>query len=78
MPSRSRICPTASREEVSTAVNAWAAASGLLVSTLRAAAACTPITDTWWATTSCSSRAMRSRSATTAWSRSRPLWVSMV
>ena len=26
--------------------------------------ACTPITDTWWATTSCSSRAMRTRSPT--------------
>ncbi len=47
-------------------LRASVAFSGWRAITLRAAPACTPITLTWWATTSCSSRAMRTRSANTA------------
>ena len=42
------------------------AASGSRSITERAAPACTPIAETWCATTSCSSRAMRTRSSATA------------
>ena len=63
-PRSGRVC--------STAASASRATSGSLSITRRAAAAWTPITDTWWATTSCSSRAIRTRSAMTACARSRP------
>ena len=48
--------------------------------TIRAAPAWTPIMLTWWATTSCSSRAIRTRSSKTARralaSRSRSAWIA--
>ncbi len=55
-----------------------AAASGSRSMTRRAAAAWMPMTDTWWPTTSCSSRAMRSRSSVTARRRRVSLWARMV
>ena len=66
MPSRLRIWVTASREDRSMSPRARAAASGSRSMTRRAAAAWMPMTETWWPTTSCSSRAMRSRSSVTA------------
>ncbi len=45
---------------------AWSRWSGEVSSTRRAALACTTITVMAWATTSCSSRAMRVRSSVTA------------
>ena len=53
-------------------------ASGSRVMTRRAAAAWMPMTDTWWATTSCSSRAMRRRSSVTARVRSSSVCAEMV
>ena len=70
MPSRRRISVNASRPVASTAPSARTEASGSRSSTLRAAPACTTITETECATTSCSSRAIRTRSRATA-SRSR-------
>ena len=66
MPTSRCSSSTACRAEDSTVPNASAARSGSFPMTCRAAAACTPMTLTWWATTSCSSRAIRTRSATTA------------
>ena len=66
VPSRLRIWVTASREDRSMSPRALAAASGSRSMTRRAAAAWMPMTETWWPTTSCSSRAMRSRSSVTA------------
>jgi hypothetical protein len=50
--------------------SASSAESGSRRSTRRAPVASTPITLTWWATTSCSSRAIRRRSSATAWAAS--------
>ena len=46
--------------------SAWRAWSGRVSKTSSAAAACTTITETLWATTSCISRAIRARSSATA------------
>ncbi|MCJ2194702.1 hypothetical protein MUG60_08600 [Kaistella montana] len=75
-PSR-RVCTmvfssaTASRADDSMPRRWPAAASGSRARVRRAAPACTPIAVTWWATTSCSSRAIRSRSRSTACSARR-------
>ena len=65
-PSRCRNSLIAVRPLASTASRASRASSGELSSTLRAAPACTTITLTLWVTTSCSSPAIRARSASTA------------
>ena len=71
VPSSPCSSSTASRALDSIAESDAAAASGSFAITRRAAPACTPMTDTWCATTSCSSRAMRSRSIATACARVR-------
>src|ERR1700729_2924475 len=65
-PSRRCNSPTACRLETSIAANAPFALTRSLSITTRAAPAWTPIMLTWWATTSCSSRAIRTRSSNTA------------
>jgi hypothetical protein len=54
------------RLAVSTDPMAATASVGSRSNSRRATPACTPITLTWWATTSCSSRAIRTRSSSTA------------
>ena len=61
-----RISVSAVRPADSTAAMASRADDGSVAATRRAAPACTTITLTWCATTSCSSRAMRARSSATA------------
>jgi hypothetical protein len=56
----------AARPPDSIASSAWWAISGAVVSTVRAAPACTTITLTLWVTTSCNSWAIRARSRCTA------------
>ena len=69
-----RSSATASRDMSSTPRMASAASSGFVSIARRAAAVCTPISEMWWATESCRSRAMRRRSAITAWSASCRAW----
>ncbi len=58
-----RISPSDSRAAAAIAVNSSSAAFGSPLIRYGAESACTVITDMWWATTSCSSRAIRVRSS---------------
>src|SRR5690606_17203968 len=62
-PSRRRISPSDSRAVDAMDVNSARTSGGRVRSRYSAVSACTVITDMWWATTSCSSRAMRARSS---------------
>ncbi len=63
VPTSRRIAASDSTPLRSISSNARNATSGLSEATTRAACACTTIPVTWWATTSCSSRARAIRSA---------------
>ena len=65
-PSGRRISTRAWRPVAAIASKAPAARAGSVATAARAASACTTIMLTWWATTSCSSRAIRARSEATA------------
>ena len=65
-PSSRRISTRAWRPVAAIASKAPAARAGSVATATRPASACTTIMLTWWATTSCSSRAIRARSEATA------------
>ena len=65
-PSSRRMSVSASRADAAMATNSAAAGAGTSVSRYGAVSACTAISDMWWATTSCISRAIRVRSSSTA------------
>ena len=65
-PSSRRISTRAWRPVAAIASKAPAARSGSVATATGPASACTTIMLTWWATTSCSSRAIRARSEATA------------
>ena len=65
-PNSRRMSVSASRADAAMATNSAAAGAGTSVSRYGAVSACTAISDMWWATTSCISRAIRVRSSSTA------------